>query len=148
MALAAVAQAASAQAASLQATLAHAADDHAASDQAAASHVELYMRTHDGEMPAVGDVGRGDVKTPPLWHTAAKMPVQRWYADGSFRGPFPLMASSMELEKDRDAARYYPPPQVELSVPEQLEKLDELRQKGVISQAEFDAKKTQLLDRM
>ena len=47
------------------------------------------------------DVGRGDVKTPPLWHTAAKMPVGRWYTDGSFHGPFPLMASSMELEKDR-----------------------------------------------
>ncbi len=36
----------------------------------------------------------------------------------------------------------------ELSVPEQLEKLDELRQRGVISQAEFDAKKQQLLDRL
>ena len=67
----------------------------------AASHVELYMRPHGGKMPAVEDVGRGDVKTPPLWHTAAKMPVGRWYTDGSFRGPFPLMASSMELEKDR-----------------------------------------------
>jgi hypothetical protein len=29
------------------------------------------------------------------------MPVRRWYTDGSFHGPFPLMASSMELEKDR-----------------------------------------------
>jgi hypothetical protein len=67
----------------------------------AASHVELYMRPHDGRMPAVEDVGRGDVKTPPLWHTAAKMPIGRWYTDGSFHGPFPLMASSMELEKDR-----------------------------------------------
>ena len=67
----------------------------------AASHVELYMRTHGNTMPAVGDVGRGDVKTPPLWHTAAKMPVRRWYTDGSFHGSFPLMASSMELEKDR-----------------------------------------------
>lgn len=67
----------------------------------AASHVELYMRPHRGEMPAVADVGRGDVKTPPLWHTAAKMPIGRWYTDGSFHGPFPLMASSMELEKDR-----------------------------------------------
>ena len=35
-----------------------------------------------------------------------------------------------------------------LSLPEQLEKLDELRQRGVISQAEFDAKKAQLLDRL
>jgi mono/diheme cytochrome c family protein len=67
----------------------------------AASHVELYMRPHNGEMPRIEDVGRGDVKTPPLWHTAAKMPVGRWYTDGSFHGPFPLMASSMELEKDR-----------------------------------------------
>ena len=38
--------------------------------------------------------------------------------------------------------------QRQLSVPEQIEKLDELRQRGVISQAEFDAKKAQLLDRM
>ncbi len=35
-----------------------------------------------------------------------------------------------------------------LSVPEQLEKLDDLRQRGVVSQAEFDAKKQQLLDQM
>jgi hypothetical protein len=67
----------------------------------AASHVEFYMRQHGNRMPAVADVGRGDVKTPPLWHTAAKLPVGRWYTDGSFHGEFPLMASSMELEKDR-----------------------------------------------
>ena len=67
----------------------------------AASHVELYMRPHHGEMPGRDEVGRGDVKTPPLWHTAAKMPAARWYTDGSFHGAFPLMASSMELEKDR-----------------------------------------------
>jgi hypothetical protein len=67
----------------------------------AASHVELYMRPHNGAMPAADEVGRGDVKTPPLWHTAAKMPVRRWYSDGSFHGRIPLMASSMELEKDR-----------------------------------------------
>jgi hypothetical protein len=67
----------------------------------ASSHVEMYMRDHGNAMPAVAEVGRGDVKTPPLWHTAAKMPIQRWYSDGSFRGRFPLMASSMELKKDR-----------------------------------------------
>lgn len=67
----------------------------------AASHVEMFMRSHEGRMPDVAEVGRGDVKTPPLWHTVAKMPVGRWYSDGSFHGPFPLMASSMELEKDR-----------------------------------------------
>lgn len=34
------------------------------------------------------------------------------------------------------------------SVPEQIEKLDDLRQRGIITQAEFDAKKQQLLDRL
>ena len=67
----------------------------------AASHVELFMRPNRGAMPAVDDVGRGDVKTPPLWHTAAKLQAGRWYSDGSFHGRIPLMASSMELEKDR-----------------------------------------------
>ena len=36
----------------------------------------------------------------------------------------------------------------QLSIPEQIEKLDELRQKGVLSQAEFDAKKAQLLSQI
>lgn len=36
----------------------------------------------------------------------------------------------------------------QLSIPEQIEKLDELRQRGVISNAEFEAKKSQLLDRL
>jgi uncharacterized membrane protein YdbT with pleckstrin-like domain len=36
----------------------------------------------------------------------------------------------------------------ELSIPEQIEKLDELRQRGVLTQAEFEAKKAQLLQRM
>jgi hypothetical protein len=36
----------------------------------------------------------------------------------------------------------------ELSPLDQLEKLEELRQRGVISQAEFDVKKAKLLDRL
>jgi len=66
-----------------------------------ASHVEMYIRAHDGEMPSNERVGRGDVKTPPLWHTAAKLPFERWYCDGSFHAALPLMASSMELELDQ-----------------------------------------------
>lgn len=46
----------------------------------------------------------------------------------------------------RDAARREG--RRELSPLEQIEKLDDLRRRGVISQAEFDAKKSQLLDRM
>ena len=52
----------------------------------------------------------------------------------------------IERAKSRDADRMAG--RRELSVPEQLEKLDELRQRGVLSQAEFDAKKAQLLERM
>jgi uncharacterized membrane protein YdbT with pleckstrin-like domain len=43
---------------------------------------------------------------------------------------------------DRTAGRH------ELSVPEQIEKLDELRQRGLITNAEFEVKKAQLLERM
>ena len=66
-----------------------------------ASHVEMYMRAHAGAMPSNELVGRGDVKTPPLWHAAAKLPFERWYCDGSFHAALPLMASSMELELDQ-----------------------------------------------
>ena len=34
------------------------------------------------------------------------------------------------------------------SIPEQIAKLDELRQQGVVSDEEFEAKKRDLLDRM
>jgi hypothetical protein len=49
---------------------------------------------------------------------------------------------SQQRTADRGTVRH------ELSVPEQIEKLDELRQRGLITNAEFDAKKAQLLDRM
>lgn len=52
------------------------------------------------------------------------------------------MEAAAARDADRMAGRR------ELSIPEQIEKLDELRSRGVISQAEFDAKKAQLLDRL
>ncbi len=52
-----------------------------------------------------------------------------------------IEASKLRLA-DRSAGRR------ELSIPEQIEKLDELRRRDVITQAEFDAKKAQLLDRL
>jgi uncharacterized membrane protein YdbT with pleckstrin-like domain len=52
----------------------------------------------------------------------------------------------MERAGARDAARASG--SRELSIPEQIEKLDELRQRGVVTQAEFEAKKAQLLERM
>jgi membrane protein YdbS with pleckstrin-like domain len=41
-----------------------------------------------------------------------------------------------------------PTQQADLSIPEQIEKLDELRKRGVISEQEFAAKKADLLNRM
>ena len=52
----------------------------------------------------------------------------------------------MEAARQRDADRSGG--RRETSPLEQLEKLEELRGRGVISQAEFDAKKAQLLDRL
>ncbi|MDQ3979901.1 MAG: PH domain-containing protein, partial [Actinomycetota bacterium] len=52
----------------------------------------------------------------------------------------------VELAQARDADRLAG--RRELTPLEQLEKLDELRHRGVISQAEFEAKKAQLLDRL
>jgi uncharacterized membrane protein YdbT with pleckstrin-like domain len=58
-----------------------------------------------------------------------------------------VIYTEMERAKARDANRGNEARR-EQSIPEQIEKLDELRKRGVISQAEFDAKKTQLLERM
>jgi uncharacterized membrane protein YdbT with pleckstrin-like domain len=54
--------------------------------------------------------------------------------------------SEIERAQARDADRMAG--RAQLSIPEQIEKLDELRQRGVISSAEFETKKQQLLDRM
>ena len=68
----------------------------------AASHVELGLRGRNGAVPADDEVGGRDIaKIPPLWHTAAKLPFGRWYLDGSFRGQYALMSTTMELKKGR-----------------------------------------------
>jgi uncharacterized membrane protein YdbT with pleckstrin-like domain len=53
-----------------------------------------------------------------------------------------------EIYRQIAARRYRGGARRELSLPEQLEKLDELRRRGVLTQAEFDAQKSQLLNRM
>ncbi|HEX2038132.1 MAG TPA: PH domain-containing protein [Acidimicrobiales bacterium] len=61
------------------------------------------------------------------------------------RSPF-VVQNTIYREIERAQARSVP--RHEPSIPEQIEKLDELRQRGIITQAEFDAKKAQLLDRL
>ena len=53
----------------------------------------------------------------------------------------------MEANENRKFDRVNAP-RVGPSIPEQIAQLDDLRQRGAISQAEFDQKKQQLLDRM
>ncbi len=57
-----------------------------------------------------------------------------------------IIHREIEAAQARDADRMAG--RRELSPLEQIEKLEELRQRGVISQAEFEAKKAQLLDRL
>jgi uncharacterized membrane protein YdbT with pleckstrin-like domain len=53
----------------------------------------------------------------------------------------------MEANENRKFDRVNAAPAAE-SIPDQISKLDQLRQQGVLTQAEFDAKKQQLLDKM
>jgi uncharacterized membrane protein YdbT with pleckstrin-like domain len=55
----------------------------------------------------------------------------------------------MEANENRKFDRgRSPAPSAELSIPEQIAKLDELRRRGALTEAEFQAKKAQLLERM
>jgi uncharacterized membrane protein YdbT with pleckstrin-like domain len=58
-----------------------------------------------------------------------------------------VIYAEVDRLKQRDAERVVEA-RGPLSIPEQIEKLDELRQRGVLTQAEFDSKKAQLLDRL
>ncbi len=87
-------------------------------------------------------VGAGDL----LIESGGEQGQQRF---SNVRRPFEVqneiyrqIERSAARDMDRMAGRR------QLSVPEQIEKLDDLRQKGVITQAEFDAKKAQLLGQM
>ena len=58
-----------------------------------------------------------------------------------------IIYREIEAAQARDADRIAGVRQT-ASIPEQIDQLDDLRRRGVISQAEFDAKKTKLLDQL
>jgi uncharacterized membrane protein YdbT with pleckstrin-like domain len=59
------------------------------------------------------------------------------------------MEANENRKYDRMASRAHAAPRgTSSSILDQLDKLDQLRQRGVLTQAEFDAKKAQLLERM
>lgn len=87
-------------------------------------------------------IGSGDL----LIESGGEQGQQRFT---DIRRPFDLQNDiyrEMERTKGRDMDRMSG--RRELSIPEQIEKLDALREKGVLTQAEFDIKKQQLLDRL
>ena len=87
-------------------------------------------------------IGAGDL----LIESGGEQGQQRFY---NVKKPFHVqneiyrqIERSQARDMDRMAGRR------ELSVPEQIEKLAELRDKGLLTPAEFDGKKTQLLDKI
>ena len=87
-------------------------------------------------------IGAGDL----LIESGGEQGQQRFY---NVKKPFHVqneiyrqIERSQARDMDRMAGRR------ELSVPEQIEKLAELRDKGLLTPAEFDAKKAQLLDKI
>lgn len=87
-------------------------------------------------------MGAGDL----LIESGGEQGQQRFH---DIRRPFEVQNEiyrQMERTQARDMDRMAGRRQI--SIPEQIEKLDELRQRGVLSQAEFDAKKAQLLDQL
>ena len=59
------------------------------------------------------------------------------------------MEANENRKFDRMHSRNAPAPAApELSIPEQIEQLAQLHQRGVLSDAEFTRKKSELLDRM
>jgi hypothetical protein len=63
-----------------------------------------------------------------------------------------VIHATMEDEQDQREGRYghavTAAPTDRESVLDQIDRLDEMRQRGVISQAEFETKKAQLLERL
>ena len=53
----------------------------------------------------------------------------------------------LQMERNNDRM-YHGRAPAELSIPEQIDRLDDLRRRGVLTDAEFDAQKTKLLERM
>jgi uncharacterized membrane protein YdbT with pleckstrin-like domain len=87
-------------------------------------------------------IGAGDL----LIESGGEQGQQRF---SDIRRPFDvqnIIYQQMERTHARDMDRMAG--RRELSIPEQLEKLHELAQRGVISPAEFEAKKAQLLEKM
>lgn len=86
-------------------------------------------------------IGAGDL----LIESGAEQGVQRF---SNVRKP---LAVQTEVNKQMDLhekQKWGGAPAAMLSVPEQIEKLAQLRTQGVLTDAEFEAKKAQLLDRM
>ena len=96
-------------------------------------------------------VGAGDLDIESAGKEGQSHFSDIWHPDGVQQEIYHQMEARTERQKGTTSA----PPQAATapsagaaSVPEQLSQLAELRDRGVITSAEFEAKKAQLLDRM
>ncbi len=96
-------------------------------------------------------IGAGDLEIESAGKDGQSRFDDIWHPDGVQQELY----RQMEANARRQASWAHPPPApapapaaAAPSIPEQLNQLAELRDKGVISAAEFEAKKTQLLERM
>jgi uncharacterized membrane protein YdbT with pleckstrin-like domain len=96
-------------------------------------------------------IGAGDLEIEAAGRDAQSKFDDVWHPDAVQQEIYHQMEARTERQKGTTSA----PPQAATapsagaaSVPEQLSQLAELRDRGVITSAEFEAKKAQLLDRM
>jgi uncharacterized membrane protein YdbT with pleckstrin-like domain len=92
-------------------------------------------------------IGAGDLVIESAGETGQSRFSDVWHPDGVQQEIY----RQMEADARRRASWAQPAPapgRAEASIPEQLAQLAELRDRGVITAAEFDAKKAQLLERM
>ena len=105
------------------------------------------IRFHQGLWERI--IGAGDIEIEAAGRDAQSNFTDVWHPDGVQQEIY----RQMEINQRKKAQWANPgaaPAQAApaQSVPEQLKQLAELRDRGVITPAEFESKKTQLLDRM
>jgi uncharacterized membrane protein YdbT with pleckstrin-like domain len=94
-------------------------------------------------------IGAGDLEIEAAGRDAQSKFDDVWHPDAVQQEIYHQMEARTERQTGQAAvATPAPTAQQVASVPEQLNQLAELRDRGVITPAEFEAKKAQLLDRM
>ena len=93
-------------------------------------------------------IGAGDLEIESAGKDGQSVFDDVWHPDGVQQELYRQMESHARTRAQWGASSPAPPAGAPHSIPEQLQQLADLRDRGVISSAEFEAKKAQLLERM